>query len=385
MSMNLGDIPAIDQHAHPLLKADAWVSMPFTAFFTESRDPDIIQHHARHTLFYRRSLRDMAALLSCEASETAVVARRRELGLDALSARCFQASNLSAVFLDDGFLPDNILPRRWHRRFVPVRRILRIENLAEKLLETDVPFDGLLDGFRRQIDPPPAGTVALKSIAAYRSGLAVSPVSLEQARAGFNALKKSSAIGGQRLSAKPLIDFLVMESMRLAARHRLPIQFHTGFGDPDLDLRNSNPLHLRWLLEAPDWLEVPVVLLHAGYPFVREAGYLAAVYPQVYVDIGLTVPFLSIAGMQAMLRQLLELTPTTKLLFSSDAHLTPELFYLGAKWGRQALARVLEDAIHDGDLTAAEADSTAERILHANARRLYGMPSTGSPFPDPVL
>jgi predicted TIM-barrel fold metal-dependent hydrolase len=381
--MNLWDIPAIDQHAHPLLEADVWASTPFTSFFTESRDPDIIRHHARHTLFFRRSLRDIAALLSCEASETAIAARRREFGLDALTARCFQASHLAEVFLDDGFLPDAILPRQWHRRFVPVRRILRLEHLAENLLETNGPFDGFLDGFRRQIDPPPAGTVALKSIAAYRSGLAIAPVSLQEARACFNTLKESWTTGC-RLSAKPLIDFLIMESMTIAARQRLPVQFHTGFGDPDLDLRNSNPLHLRWLLEAPGWREVPVVLLHAGYPFVREAGYLAAVYPQVYVDVGLTIPFVSIAGMQAVLRHLLELAPATKLLFSTDAHLTPELFYLGARWGRETLARVLEGAVHDGDLTASEADSTAERILHTNALRLYDVGSAGSPFPDPV-
>jgi len=382
--MNLWDIPAIDQHAHHLLKPDVWAATPFTSFFTESRDPDIIHHHARHTLFFRRSLRDIAALLSCEASEATVVARRLELGLDALSARCFQASHLAGIFLDDGFLPDAILPRQWHRRFVPVRRILRLEHLAEKQLNADVPFDGMLDEFRRQIDPPPDGMAALKSIAAYRSGLSIAPVSLKEARAGFNALKESWTTGDRRLCAKPLIDFLVVESMTLAARHRLPIQFHTGFGDPDLDLRNSNPLHLRWLLEAPEWRQVPVVLLHAGYPFVREAGYLAAVYPQVYVDIGLTIPFVSVTGMQAVLRQLLELAPTTKLLFSTDAHLTPELFYLGARWGREALAHVLEGAVKDGDLTAAEADAAAERILHANARRLYGLRSAESPLPDPL-
>jgi predicted TIM-barrel fold metal-dependent hydrolase len=371
MSMNVWDIPAIDQHAHPLLKPDAWASMPYAAFFTESRDPTIIGHHARHTLFFRRSLRDIAALLSCDATEEAVIARRRELGIDALAAHCLEASHLSAVFLDDGFLPDSIMPVQWHGQFALVRRILRLEHIAEKLLATQATFEALLENFRRPIDPPAPEVAALKSIAAYRSGLGISPVALEEAQASFNALKQPSAAGGLRLRAKPLIDFLVAESMRLAARHRLPVQFHTGFGDPDLDLRNSNPLHLRWLLEAPDGRKAPVVLLHAGYPFVREAAYLAAVYPQVYVDIGLTIPFASVAGMRAVLRELLELAPTTKLLYSSDAHLTPELFYLGAKWGRKALAQVLEGAVHDGDLTASQADSAAERILRSNALQLY--------------
>jgi uncharacterized protein len=369
--MNLWDIPAIDQHAHNVLTPEAWASLSYAAIFTETRDHVIIRDHARHTLFFRRSLRDMAALLSCESSEEAIVNRRRELGLDALTARCMQASNLAAVYLDDGFLPDTILPLQWHRQFVPVRRILRLEHLAETLLETEAGFDAFLEKFRRQIDGASDEVVALKSIAAYRSGLDISPASLEQARTCFHTLKDQPARNGCRLSAKPLIDFLVAESLNLAVRHLLPVQFHTGFGDPDLDLRYSNPLHLRYLLEEPAWRNVPIVVLHAGYPFVREAGYLAAVYPQVYVDMGLTVPFVSIAGMQSVLRQLLELTPTTKLLFSSDAHLTPELFYLGAKWGREALADVLGAAVCDGDLSAGEADAAAERILYGNARRLY--------------
>lgn len=369
--MNLWDIPAIDQHAHNLLNPDAWASLPFTAVFTESRDPVIVRRHAPHTLFFRRSLRDIAALLSCEPNEEAIASRRRELGLEALAARCLQASNLAAVFLDDGFMPEAILPWQWHRQYLPVRRILRLEHQAEKLIETETTFDSFLDKFRQQIDHPANEVVALKSIAAYRSSLAISPVSWKQARTCFNNYKAHPSNDGLGLSAKPLIDFLVTEALTSACRSRLPLQFHTGFGDPDLDLRHSNPLELRYLLENPAWRQVPIVLLHAGYPFVREAGYLAAMYPQVYVDFGLTLPYASIAGMRAVLRRLLELAPVTKLLFSSDAHLTPELFYLGAKWGREVLAHVLETAVGEGDLDAGEADFAARRILHDTARELY--------------
>ena len=55
---------------------------------------------------------------------------------------------------------------------------------------------------------------------------------------------------------------------------------------------------------------------------------------------------------------------------SSDL-LVPELFYLGAKWGRQVLGDCLDEAVRDGDLTAAEADEVADAVLRGNARRLY--------------
>lgn len=55
----------------------------------------------------------------------------------------------------------------------------------------------------------------------------------------------------------------------------------TSFGDKDLDMRLSNPLHLRTLLEDKRFSKCRIVLLHASYPFSKEASYLASVYPQV--------------------------------------------------------------------------------------------------------
>ena len=77
---------------------------------------------------------------------------------------------------------------------------------------------------------------------------------------------------------------------------------------------------------------------------MREAGYLASVYPQVYLDFGLAVPYLSLSG---------------KLMYSSDAKLIPELYYLAAKWGRQILAEVLDEAMANSELTATEAETIA--------------------------
>lgn len=57
--------------------------------------------------------------------------------------------------------------------------------------------------------------------------------------------------------------------------------FVTRYGDKDLDLRLANPLHLRTLLEDKRFSRCRVVLLHASYPFSREASYLASVYHQV--------------------------------------------------------------------------------------------------------
>ena len=71
---------------------------------------------------------------------------------------------------------------------------------------------------------------------------------------------------------------------RVTGLHRrLPVQIHTGFGDRDLALRDADPALLQPFLAAVEPARVPVVLLHC-YPYQRQAGWLALVYPHVYVD-----------------------------------------------------------------------------------------------------
>jgi hypothetical protein len=369
--LDLWDIAAIDQHAHNLLTPLAAARYLYPAAFTEGYDADIVNHHARHSLFYRRSLREIAQLLECEPDEELILARRTQLGMEKLTQLCFEASKLKAIFLDDGFLPDEILPLEWHEQFVPVQRILRLEYLAQNLMGEVDNFETFVERFRSEIDPPPAGVVALKSIVAYRTGLNIQLTPKEAAERSFYALRQEAQNKRVRLADKPLIDFLIVQALEIAAKHQMPVQFHTGFGDPDLDLRLGNPLYMRSLLEDKRFRNAPIVLLHASYLYAQEAGYLASVYPQVYLDFGLAVPFLSVAGMRSTVQQLLELAPTSKLMYSSDAHNIPELYYLGAKWGREVLGQVLDEAVKDSDLTAKEAESVATAILFENACALH--------------
>jgi predicted TIM-barrel fold metal-dependent hydrolase len=123
--------------------------------------------------------------------------------------------------------------------------------------------------------------VAFKSIAAYRSGLRIDPmVSAQEAE---NALQENLRMGSPvRVSSKPLIDFIFIRALEVATQRDVPLQIHTGFGDKDLQLELANPLHLRAVLETPIFARCRVVLLHGSYPFMREASYLASVYPQVW-------------------------------------------------------------------------------------------------------
>jgi hypothetical protein len=374
--LELDAIPVVDQHAHNLVRPENLSESVYVGSFTEGHTEDGVSEHVRATLFFRRSVREIAAVLDCEPELSAILAARDRLGFEATAQRFFAAANVEALLLDDGFLPDRILPVEWHARFAPVHRILRVEFLAEKLIREFDRWTHFAEAFRSGLRNLPPDVVSLKSIVAYRTGLAVEEPDVALAEACFHDLSRQATAGDAvRLAHKPLNDWVVWTALATAAEQELPVQFHTGFGDPDLDLRYANPLHMRPLFEYPAFRSVPFVLLHASYPFTREAGYLAAVYTNVHVDLGLAIPFLSTAGMRFVVRALLELTPLTKIVFSTDAHVIPELFYLGAHWGRRILSGRLEQAVQHGDLTADEAEAAAEAILRRNAIKLYGLPA----------
>jgi hypothetical protein len=56
-------------------------------------------------------------------------------------------------------------------------------------------------------------------------------------------------------------------------------------------------------------------------------------FPNVYADMGETILFAA-GEATGIYRELLGLAPATKLLFSTDASLVPELYWLGARVGR---------------------------------------------------
>jgi predicted TIM-barrel fold metal-dependent hydrolase len=130
----------------------------------------------------------------------------------------------------------------------------------------------------------------------------------------------------------------------------------------------ANPLHLRGVIER--YPRLPLVLLHAGWPFYRELTHLAAIYPNVWLDLSLAIPFAT-TGIPAMLRDVLGMAPFSKVMFATDAFTMPEIYWIAAKWGRWGLGRVLDEFVADGFLLPAEAEEAAQAILHRNAQRLY--------------
>lgn len=366
-------VELVDAHAHNIVALDS--AFPFIGCFSEANGDAL--SYATHSLCFKRSLREIAELYGSEVSLSGVEEYRRCSGLQSITSICFKAARIAAILIDDGIDFDKKHDIQWHRSFTPiVGRILRIEHLAEKILDEEAP-DGspwTLDVFTAifvgKLKSVADGISGLKSIAAYRSGLEINTnVSRQDAEEGLaEVLYAGKPV---RITNKNFIDYIFTCSLEVALCFDLPMQLHTGFGDRDLDLRLANPLHLRTLLEDKRFSKCRMVLLHASYPFSKEASYLASVYPQVYLDFGLAIPKLSIHGMISSVKELLELAPIKKVMFSTDGYAFPETFYLGAKKAREVVFTVLRDACIDGDLSIPEAVEAAEDIFAKNAIQFY--------------
>ncbi|KAG6013895.1 hypothetical protein E4U41_004983, partial [Claviceps citrina] len=148
-----------------------------------------------------------------------------------------------------------------------------------------------------------------------------------------------------------------------------PIQFHTGLGDNDLTLARSSPALLQEFVRA--YPTVPVVLLHSGYPFDREAGYMAALYSNVYADVGEVFPLVSRDGQESILRHVLELCPWEKIIWSTDGHWFPETYLLAVAQMRDVLHTVLCGFVRRGDLSWTDARRLVEDMVFHTANRIY--------------
>jgi predicted TIM-barrel fold metal-dependent hydrolase len=214
-----------------------------------------------------------------------------------------------------------------------------------------------------------ATTVAFKSIIAYRTGLDVLPADRDAAAAAFPRWR-ADGWKESREQAKPVRDYLLHRAAQAAKRHDRVLHIHTGDGDPDIVLSRARPHDLFPFLK--EHLAQPIVLIHTGFPWTNVAAYIASSLPNVYLDLSVLIPWASL-GIEHHLTDLLGTAPAGKLLYSSDEASEPEVIWIAARMGRQALERALGDAVERDFLTIQEAEELGRGILAGNSRRLHGL------------
>ena len=376
-TVDLTHIPVVDNHCHGVMRDQAFEGITaWRRAFTESADPGMPREHVATTALYRRLVLTLATFLECEPEEDAVFAARTGRDGRELTAALLRAANVDTLLLDTGFPPpEQVLPVPGLGELGGCRAepMLRLEVLMEGLLEEGDSLADVEEALTAALDDVRGlGYVALKSIAAYRTGLDIRQWPREEAEDSFREYKLAAGAGTARLVHKPLLDTLLHVAFAQAARQEVPIQFHVGYGDADTDLLLGNPLYLRRVLQKPEYRGMPVILLHECYPYTRQGGYLAAVYENAYLDLSYGIPLLGYGEMLSLTRQALGVAPSSKLMYSSDGIGVPELHWISALDGRRVLGEALGEMV-GRDLNLPEAEAIGENILRGNATCLYGL------------
>jgi uncharacterized protein len=361
----VADQPLVDHHCHGVLGRDA-DQATLESMLTEGPGVPGGSVFDSQAGFAFRRLCPPVLGLPAHAEIADYAARRAEIGVTEVSKRFLQAAGLSVLCVDTGFTPEPITSpvELGGLAGATAHEIVRLERVAEDVAAAGIGAAGFADAMRSALATRAAAAVGVKSIAAYRTGFDLAPERPSDTEVAAAAGRWLSS-GSLRLADQTLQRFLIWCGVDL----RLPVQFHVGYGDSDVDLHRCNPLLLTPLLRAIQPTGVPVMLLH-NYPFHREAGYLAQVFPQVYVDAGLATHNLG-GRAPALLAEALELAPYGKFLYSSDAFGLPELFYLGAMLFRTALSGFLSAGLAEGLYSERTVVRLTRMLCADNAKRAY--------------
>jgi len=396
-AIDVSSLPVVDAHCHSYLDTPKTLTADeFARYATLAVQPDFLAgksapserqiQNSRNRLLemYRKQpffvymIRSLSTFLRCEADlETVVKARNtRARDLDVYVKGLFADARIRGLVIDGGYPP---LAEEHLKRF-PAKtvKVFRLETFIKDLLGHHSSFSELCSAYESGIREAIRNEkhVALKSIIAYRSGLKIGRVEPEEAERDFLDAKEGRAeLAWFGPKAKKLRDFLFVKGLEMSIDLDVPMQVHTGVGDHDIVLDQCDPSLMYDLLKAEHLRHATVVLVHSGFPNSQNAAYMASVLPNVFLDFSLTIPFLNPIGHERLM-EILQLAPSSKIMYGSDGFNLPELIWLGAKVGKKTLGKCLQALVQEGLFDENEANLIAKRILFDNANELYGLKLT---------
>jgi len=369
----LESVPLIDHHCHGVTFAELG-AVQFDELASESSAlgrPGRMLAASQLGAVIRAECAPLLGLpRHCSADE--YQARRCELDATEVNRRLLTATGISSYFIDTGYRGNELLTPEQMAEVSgqSAREVVRLEAVAEQLANGDVSADGFARAYAGALAEAAQGAVGLKSIMAYRFGLDFDPerpAPRDVTRAAGDWLRRCAQDKRARLDDPVLLRHLLWAGVDLG----LPLQFHVGFGDSDIVLHRCDPARMTRFIQAVQPLGTQVMLLHC-YPYHRQAGYLAHVYPHVWFDTGSAVSHSGLGSVQ-LIRESLEVAPFDKVLFSTDAFGLAELYLCGALLWRRGLAQVMDEWLARDWLSAADAERFAAMMANGNARRAYDL------------
>jgi uncharacterized protein len=415
LAAKIATIPAIDNHAHPLLSPPAYATdRNFDALPVDNMEPATdpagmrptltALHEAWLTLFHFNGQPplDEASLKQLEAARETT---RREKG-EAYATYILDRANIATQLANRVAMGTGVQPPRFRwvsyvdallfpldnsaladatpdrKQFFPLEDKLRAKYLEQAHLKTLPPT---LDAYLKQLVTPileqqkSQGAVAEKFEIAYLRSFGFDDVPRNEAAHIYATLLHTPHPNPAQY--KRLQDFLFRYIAQECGRLNMAVHIHTTAGGGGyFDIAGANPLLLEPLFNAPRLRHTNFVLLHGGWPFVHEIGALLQ-KPNVYLDLSQQSLMISPRTMSAWLREWLELYPE-KILYATDAYPYSssmgweEAAYIANQNIRTSLGMALTGMMQDQQITEPQAEKLAHMVLHANAETLYKLQPT---------
>jgi predicted TIM-barrel fold metal-dependent hydrolase len=260
--------------------------------------------------------------------------------------------------------------------YIPLQeKMLRRWMQKEGVSKLPADFSSYLAFVSRTLeDNKKKGGIAMKFEVAYFRPMKFSDPTREQAESIYKRYMQGGVPGSDdyRIFQDYVFRFLIQEGARL----HLPVHIHTAVGIGDyFNLSEGNVFNLENILRDPRYSKTTFVLIHGGYPYEREAIWLAAP-KNVYLDSSLMEIYMYPSEFKHTLKQWLETFPD-KITFGTDSFPynetlgAEESYWLGVQSARTALAAALAEMISMGEVSETQALKMAHGYLHDNAVGLY--------------
>jgi hypothetical protein len=398
LASEIDRIPAIDNHAHPV-RAVAAGEQPdrlFDALPVDNMEPQSDPVNLRPG---NPAVTEASQQLYGPTGRTAKAEVIRQKG-DQYPSLVLDRAGIETMLANRVEMGSSIQPPRF--RWVPYADALMFPHDTSRLASRNSDrksFFALEDVLLRRylkaagLDAPPAtlreylarvvtptlerqkqgGAVAEKFEAAYIRSLAFDPVD----RAAADRIYAQKGPLGEA-EYKPLEDYLFRYIAAECGRLGMAVHIHTMAGAGGyFDVQGANPLLLESVLNDPALRKTNFVMVHGGWPFIREITALLT-KPNAYLDFSGQSLSLSPTTLAANMRQWLEFVPE-KVMFATDAYpYSDELGWeesavVTARAGRKALAIALTAMLHAGEITRQQAGVLARMVLRENAKKLYGL------------
>ena len=309
----------------------------------------------------------MAENFGCEATPEAVTAARNERTLKdgyGYAKELYAQAGVIGEVVDDGAPfgdPElNCFPTKIYRLFQmdPCVRSLIAE--CGSFAETRAAFDRIL---RERLKE---GFIGVKSHMFELRAQPIHVIDDADAEKVFAAAK-----AGDRNAFEDVYLAIFQDVLILTQELDFSLHIHTGCtGNPN-DLQTcTDPYAIAPLMRDERFADAHIVFLHGNPPDFGHAAWLTHSYPNVWVDIGWSLPWLSL-NFEQILEEVISVAPHSKIMLGSGQHHHAEVVWMASKVAKKSLANVLERKVNAGLLSREQAVETAEQILYKNAARLY--------------